>query len=89
MSNITPDVRRRAEALPPRERKRLRRNYLIWEGRLDRALDSLKHVKLCIAEGEGELYEGELAGCEQTVKDCRAGLAKATKQINDALGTTL
>lgn len=79
---ITEETRRRAEAINPRERKRLRRNVIMWEGRLQRVQDSLDYAK--------EIGDKEYAAqLEADVAECQTKLRKALDEVNAALGTDL
>jgi hypothetical protein len=96
-SMITEKTRARAEALNPRERRRLRRNLIMWEGRLERAIDSLNYQREERAlPKKDRMGEKSAATCdkyikyaEEGVEECRAKLRKAKDEVNAALGTSL
>lgn len=94
---ITARQRRMADALPHREKRRLRRNLIMWEGRLERSVDHLTFLleerklpkKDRMLERSAKEVDEEIERAEYDVAECRAKLRKAKDQINAAIGTRL
>ncbi len=94
---ITAAMRKRAEAIPHREKKRLRRNFLMWEGRLERSMDHLNYLQderklpkqARMFEKSAKQLDESIEDAKNNVIECHGRLQRATDEINDALGSNV
>lgn len=94
---ITDTQRKRAAALPHREKRRLRRNFIMWEGRLERGLEFLNYLleerKLPkrdrLMEKSASDMDNDIAAAKADIKECHEKLQKAADEINEALGSNV